>query len=367
MDTISKIETFDARVPLAAPLAVGSASITHRTYCLVRITTSDGIVGIGYSYSRGLPIAKIIDDVIAPLAIGNTAEDPDQIRKQILAFNWQSAEHGTFTAAVSAVDVALHDVLGKRTNKSIASLFGSTKVSVPIYSVVGYHYGDDESGLIEEINVAKTRGIKSFKIVIGAKSPERDALRLAVLRKEIGEKAEIAVDAFRTLKTLENAVTRVNLIKEYGISFVEDPFLESEGPLAIELREATGVPVSFGESLASSKMCAQVLHYNQTDVLRLDALVVGGVSEFFTAAKAAEKYGKTIATHIHTELHSQLVATIPNLYSGGMEYLDPVYEIDLFHHLLVNPIQIVDGCAVLSQSPGFGFEWDWDAIHHYSK
>ena len=367
MDTIGKIEVFDARVPLAQPLSVGSASITHRTYCVVRITTADGIIGIGYSYSRGLPIAKIIEDVISPLALGSTSENPDHIRNQILAFNWQSAEHGTFTAAVSAVDMALHDIMGKRANKSLASLFGSTKSSIPIYSVVGYHYGHDEVGLIEEIRFAQSRGITSFKIVIGAKTPERDAIRMKILRREIGNVAEIAVDAFRTFKTLENAITRVNLIKEFGISFVEDPFLESEGRLAIALREATGVPVSFGESLASSKMCAQVLDYNQTDVLRLDALVVGGVSEFFAASKLADEKGKTIATHIHTEMHSQLVASIPNLYSGGMEYLDPVYEIDLFHHLLVKPIQIIDGSAVLSQDPGFGIEWDWDAILHYSR
>ena len=76
MDLINSIETFEARVPLPAPLAVGSARITHRTYSVVKITTSDGIVGVGYCYSRGLPMAKIIDDVMTPVAIGQTAESP---------------------------------------------------------------------------------------------------------------------------------------------------------------------------------------------------------------------------------------------------------------------------------------------------
>ena len=69
----------------------------------------------------------------------------------------------------------------------------------------------------------------------------------------MGDSSYIAVDAFRTFGSLENAIERVNLIKEYDIAFVEDPFLESEGIMAIALRDATGVPVSFGESLASSK------------------------------------------------------------------------------------------------------------------
>lgn len=367
MDAISRIETFEARVPLPKALAVGSSRITHRTYSIVKVTTTDGITGVGYCYSRGLPIKTIIDNSIAPVALGKSAESPEEVRKLVVAFNWWAAEHGTVTAGISALDIALHDIAGKRAGKSVASLLGSTTSEIPVYSVVGYHYGSDESGLEEEINHALERGIKSFKIVVGADTPERDARRLKVLRNGVGDSAYIAVDAFRTFKTLENGINRVNLIKEYGISFVEDPFLESEGVLAIALREATGVPVSFGESLASSKMIEQVLHYNQVDVLRIDALIVGGVSEFLKAADYANKKGKTYATHIHTEIHSQIAAAAPNLYLGGLEYLDPRYEIDLFHHLLIKPIEIRDGKAILSKGSGFGIQWDWEAVKRFSS
>lgn len=353
-------------MPLRQPLAVGAARITHRTYSIVKVTTTDGIIGVGYCYSRGLPMAKIIDDVMTPLALGQTAESPNQIRKLVLAFNWQSAEHGSLTSAASALDIALHDIVGKRIGKSVASMLGATVSEVPIYSVLGYHYGPDESGLKDEIDYALASGICSFKIIIGGDTPKRDAQRLEVLRSKVGNSVLIGADAFRTLKTLENAVNRVNLIKDYGISFVEDPFLESEGTLAIALREATGVPVSFGESLASSKMAAQVLDYDQVDILRIDALVIGGVSEFMQAASYAHEKGKTYSTHIHSEVHSQLAAATPNLYAGGLEYLDPSYEIDLFHHLLVKPIEIKNGSAILSTEPGFGIQWDWDAIRHFS-
>ncbi|MDP1852506.1 MAG: mandelate racemase/muconate lactonizing enzyme family protein [Candidatus Planktophila sp.] len=367
MDRINSIETFETRVPLPQPLSVGSALITHRSYSVVRITTEDGITGVGYCYSRGLPITKIIDDVMTPVIIGKTSESPHEIRRLVLGFNWQSAEHGTLTAGLSAIDIALNDIGGKRLGKSIASMLGAQLSELPIYSVVGYHYGKDEAGLEEEIDFALSRGINSFKIVFGAETPERDVKRLKVLREKVGDSVLIAVDAFRTLSNLENAITRVNLIKEFGISFVEDPFLESEGVAAIALREATGVPVSFGESLASSKMAEQALYYNHVDVLRIDALVIGGVSEFLKAVEYANSKGKTFATHIHTEIHSQLAAATPNLYPGGLEYLDPRYEIDLFHHLLLNPIEIRNGKAILNTEPGFGIQWDWQAIERYSS
>jgi L-alanine-DL-glutamate epimerase-like enolase superfamily enzyme len=367
MDAISRIETFEARVPLPRPLSVGSSQLTHRTYSIVKVTTTDGITGVGYCYSRGLPIANIIDNSISPVALGKTAESPEDVRKAVVAFNWWAAEHGTVTAGISALDIALHDIAGKRAGKSVASLLGSTTTEIPIYSVIGYHYGQDESGLEEEIEYALQRGIGSFKIVVGADTPERDERRLKVLRNKIGDSALIAVDAFRTFKTLDNAIKRVNLIKEYGISFVEDPFLESEGLMAIALRDATGVPVSFGESQASSQMIKQVIDYNQVDVLRIDALIIGGVGEFMKAANYAASKGKTYATHIHTEIHSQIAAAAPNLYLGGLEYLDPRYEIDLFHHLLIKPIEIKNGKAVLSTKPGFGIEWDWEAIKRFSS
>jgi L-alanine-DL-glutamate epimerase-like enolase superfamily enzyme len=367
MDGISRVETFEARVPLAQPLSVGSAQITHRTYTVVRITTNDGLVGMGYCYSRGLPISKIIDAVMSPVIIGKDSKDPDEIRKIILGFNWQSSEHGTLTSGLSAIDIALFDIAGKRAGVSVSKLLGSTVKEIPVYSVVGYNYGDNEIGLEKEVNDALERGIKSFKIVVGAKEPERDANRLKILRSLVGVNAKIAVDAFRTFGSLDNAINRVNLLKEYDLSFVEDPFLESEGLLSIALRDATGVPVSFGESLASSKMAMQVVDYNQVDVLRVDALVIGGVKEFIKAADYAHSKGKTYATHIHTEIHSQLAGATSNLFMGGLEYLDPKYEIDLFHHLLHEPIEIHDGNAVLSSEPGFGIHWDIESVKKFGS
>ena len=367
MDAISRIETFEARVPLPQPLSVGTAKITHRTYSVVRITTNDGLIGMGYCYSRGLPISKIIDDVMTPVVLGKNSESPDEIRKLILGFNWQSGEHGTVTSGLSAIDIALHDIAGKRVGKSISKLLGATVSEIPIYSVVGYHYGDNEIGLEEEVNHALKRGIKSFKIVVGARDPQRDANRLRTLRKLVGDSSYIAVDAFRTFGSLENAIERVNLIKEYDIAFVEDPFLESEGILAIALRDATGVPVSFGESLASSKMAAQVIDYNQVDVLRIDALVIGGVNEFLKAANYAHAKGKSYATHIHSEIHVQLASLTSNMYPGGLEYLDPRYEIDLFHHLLHKPLEIRAGNAIISSEPGFGIDWNMEAVKRFSS
>lgn len=369
MATLENIETFEAKIPLGKPLAVGAAKITHRTYTIVKVTSSEGQIGVGYCYSRGLPMKKIIDEVMSPIAIGSeliSMESIVQLSQKILAFNWQSAEHGTLTAALSAIDVALHDLLAKKLRKSVASMLGATAEQIPVYSVIGYEYGLNDLEFQKEVDYALSRGIHSFKIIIGGDSPERDMQRIKLLRETSGPDVLIGADAFRTFKTLDNAITRVNLIKDFNISFIEDPFLESEGIISGKLRDATGVPVSYGESLASSKMVAQILDHNECDILRIDALVIGGVGEFLAAAKLAEKHGKSYSTHIHTEIHSQLAGATNNLYQGGLEYLDPINEIDLFHQLLHKPIQIENGNAIISKDPGFGIDWDWQRINFFS-
>ena len=366
MEKIVKIEAVEAKVPLPEPVTVGTTVFKVRTYTVVKVITSSGVQGVGYSYSRGLPIKEIIENMLAPVVVGKHIEESENIRKEILATYWHSAEHGTFTAAVSAVDVALWDDRGKLQQKSIAALLGQKRDFLPICYVIGYKYGADESGLARDVERALADGIRSFKMVVGAGTAERDGDRMKVVRDLVGKSAKIGVDAFRSLKNVDDAVKRVELMQPFDLDFIEDPFLESEGLMAIELREKTGVRIAFGESQFGHRGIANLVHNNYVDLVRVDALVVGGVQEFLASAEIARKKGLQVSTHIHSEIHAPLAATIENLYEGGLEYMDPRLDVDLVHLLMKNPLQIKDGHFPISDQPGFGIDWDWEAISRYS-
>ncbi|NDA39244.1 MAG: mandelate racemase/muconate lactonizing enzyme family protein, partial [Actinobacteria bacterium] len=323
MAKISSIEAFEANVPLPEPIAVGSTVLKARTYTIVRVRCEDGLEGIGYCYSRGLPIKEIVLNMIAPVVIGKVVENSEDIRAEVLATYWHSAEHGTFTAAVSAVDIAIWDALGKMQNKSVAQILGQKHHSLPVSYVVGYKYGSDESGLIADVENAISRGVKNFKLVVGAGTPERDVNRMKVIRDRIGEAGRIGADAFRSFKSVDDATKRVNALKEFDLAFIEDPFLESQGDLVLELRAQTGVMVAVGESQFGHRGIANMVRHRYVDLVRVDALVVGGVKEFLLSAEIARNSGLRISTHIHSEVHAQLAATIDNLDIGGLEYMDP--------------------------------------------
>lgn len=365
MEKIAKLECLDAKVPLPEPIKVGSATISYRTYTIVKITTESGIEGIGYCYSRGLPISKIIEEMLLPIVVGADLNLPEKIRQEMLATYWHSGEHGIFTAAISAIDIALWDGLGKASNSSVARLLGQVKSSLQICTVIGYKYGEDETELISEIEYAQQKGITSFKMVVGADTWQRDANRAKLVRELIGPTGKLAVDAFRSFKDLDDGIRRVKALMPYDLSFVEDPFLESQGILAARLRERTGALIAFGESQFGHRGIAQLVLQDYVDVVRLDSLLIGGVKEFLLGAAIASAKGLTVATHIHSEIHAQLAATINNLYTGGLEYLDPKFQVDLFHELILNPLEVKNGEIEVSAAPGFGIQWDWEAIFSF--
>lgn len=366
MEKIERLQVYEVKVPLPEPVLVGTTVFKVRTYTVVRIFTTSGIEGVGYCYSRGLPIKEIIENMLATIVLERDIEDSENIRADILATYWHSAEHGTFTAAVSAVDIAIWDAIGKMKSQSIAQLLGQKKTALPISYVIGYKYGNDESGLVKDVEYALTQGITSFKMVVGAGSAERDGTRMKTVRELVGPAGKIGVDAFRSLKGVEDAVQRVNELKPYDLDFIEDPFLESQGVMAIELREQTGVKIAFGESQFGHRGIFNLVHNNYVDVVRVDALVVGGIKEFILSTEVAHKKGLKVSTHIHSEIHAPLAACIENLYEGGLEYMDPRLNIDLVHLLMKNPIQIVNGEFPISNDPGFGIEWDWEAIGKFA-
>lgn len=316
-DPIEQVECFDVQVPHAAPLQIGSAVISSRSYTLVRVRCASGVEGVGYTFSRGLPVAKLAANLFPQVLVGADATLPEQRRADVLRAYWPANDHGTFTAAVSAVDLALWDATGHRLGSSIAGLLGQARREVPACIVLGYAYDDNDATLRRQLEQAMAYRPRGLKLIVGGASPERDAQRVGLARSIAGLDMLLAVDAFRSFTGLDDAMRRVRLLEPYDLSFVEDPFSELLAPLAVQLRNQTGALIGLGESLAGHRSIARLVDSTAVDVVRLDALVIGGIREFMAAAGVASAAGLPVVTHVHPEVHIQLAAVLTNLYPGG--------------------------------------------------
>jgi L-alanine-DL-glutamate epimerase-like enolase superfamily enzyme len=257
--------------------------------------------------------------------------------------------------------------MGKRLGVPVARLLGQARDRVPLCVVVGYVYDENDATLRRELEHAVALGARSVKMVVGSGSPERDAARVGLARSIIGPDRLLAVDAFRSFVDLDDALRRVRALQPHDLSFLEDPFSETLAPLAAELRRRTGMSIALGESLAGHRLVRGLLDADAGDVIRLDALVIGGVREFMAAAGLASAHGRPVATHVNTEIHVQFAAALPNLYAGGIEYMPAEFGLDTLHRLLRNRLEIGDGLMVVPGAPGFGMDWDWDAVRRFAR
>jgi L-alanine-DL-glutamate epimerase-like enolase superfamily enzyme len=368
-DPIQEVTCFSCSVPLPTPLLVGHATVTRRHYDLVRLRTASGLEGVAYAFGRGLPITRIVEDALTPLLIGADSSLPELIRRHLSASHWPYAERGLFSVAASAVDLALWDMMGKRLGVPVADLLGKLRNEVPICAVGGYvrRTPEDVSVLQEEMAGFVALGCKAVKIPIGADDPSADVRRLTAVREVVGSRCTVVVDAFRSFTSLEDALRRLRLLECFDLSYVEDPFSESLSSLVADLRRRTGMLIGLGENLGGHRAFHDLIESGAVDVVRCDATVVGGVREFMAATALASARGLEVSTHVHPPIHVHFGAALPNLHPAGLEYMDPAAGLDGLHELLNTQLEIRAGYALVPDRPGFGIDWNWDAVKRYSN
>jgi L-alanine-DL-glutamate epimerase-like enolase superfamily enzyme len=368
--TIEDVAVYSCRVPLPRPLLIGSARVTHRQYDVVRVRTVDGSEGAAYAFGRGLPVAQIVRDALAPLLVGADASALERVRERLTSAYWPVADRGLFVVAVSVVDLALWDMLGRRLDASVAEILGRRSAAVPICGVGGYLRegdGSDTRALQADVERLLALGCCAIKVVVGGGTPDEDVVRLAAVREVAGDDCLLVVDAFRSFSSLADALVRIDRLGQFNLAYLEDPFSETVPQLSNELRRRTGVLVGLGESLSGHRAFRDLIAADAVDVVRCDATVVGGVREFMSTAALASAHGLPVSTHVHPDIHVHFAAALGNLHPAGLEYIDPESGIDALHELLASQLEIAGGCAVIPERPGFGLDWDWAAVEWYDQ
>ncbi len=367
-DPIREVTWFSCAVPLPRPLTVGAATVTRRTYDVIRIRTAGGLEGAAYAFSRGLPIARIGEKALEPLLLGADVRMPELVRKRLNDAHWPYAERGLFAVAVSTVDLALWDLLGKRLDVPLAELLGRWRSEVPICAVGGYRHQAalDLAELQSEMASFIALGCGSVKITIGTDDAADDVRRIAAVREVVGDSCTLVVDAFRSFRSLEDALRRLRLLEQFDIAYVEDPFSEAVAPLVADLRRRSGMLIGLGESLSGHRAFRELIAAGAVDVVRCDATVVGGVREFLATAALASAAGLEVSGHLQPGVHVHFGAAVTNFHPAGLEVALASSGIDAFHELLDTQLELRDGCALVPARAGLGLDWNWAAVARYA-
>ncbi|MBT2274983.1 mandelate racemase/muconate lactonizing enzyme family protein [Rhodococcus qingshengii] len=375
---ITSVLARNVAVPLATPTRIATRDIVTRNYLLITIQTDSGIEGLGYAYSGTLggdTLVKSVEDIIAPLVIGEDAHDISRLWSRVYQEGLLAGRRGLLIRALSAVDVALWDAKAKEAGLPLASyLGGDVHRPLPAYASGGYYqHGDsDPAGSVtQEIELNRERGFTDHKIKVGGLSVAEDAARIGAAFEVIGDNGRLAIDANNAYRNVPEALTAIRAFEraagDHQIWWYEEALSPDNFAGHADLVRRVDTPIATGEIHQTRWDFRQIIEQRAADILQLDVGVLGGITEYLKVAHAAETFDLPVAPHWHANVHAQLAAASTNTLV--VEHFLLEKDIYNFERLLTEETRLryADNQVFLSDRPGIGIEFDEDAIASFTK
>lgn len=341
---------------------------------ILRIETDDGLVGwgegknaAGSSGTYGA-LVHLLNNEVAPRLIGRNAGDITAIWEML--YNGvrhesaasaghampELARRGLTTAAISAVDIALWDILGKHLAQPVWQLLGGRKADrLPAYASGGWaDAGNIGAQLQSYIDIG---GFKAVKMRVGAMDglPHASAERVKAARAALGPGIDIMVDAHGTY-TVAEAKRFAHMVADCDLAWFEEPVIADDKPGIAELRAAISIPIATGESEATRFAFRDLVQLRAADILQPDPAFCGGITEAMRIAALASAFNLRFAPHLWAGAPCffaglQICAAAPSSflieYSCGAN--------PMIFDLIEGDISANDGMVAIPDGPGLGF------------
>ncbi len=352
---IASYTTQAVRVPREhAPFAKGGDEIDFVT---VRLRTDDGIEGIGYAGFAPQVMTAALHAAVAGLCGVTVGMDPmntEEIGSRLFRAGGSGSPGGLVTRAISAIDVALWDIKGKALGLPVYKLLGAYRDRVPTYAS-GYLWRSfDLDMLTSHGKRLVDEGFTSMKFRLGAeKTIAAEVARLRTMRDAVGPDVELMID-INQLWDVNRAITIGREMREYGITWLEDPTTFDDFSGLAKIADALDTPIAAGEYVYGIAPFSQMIAQRSIDIVMVDLLRVGGITQWMKVAHMAEAHNLPVVTHLAPEVLVHALAAVPNGLT--VEYMP--WSFPLFKW--VPPA--VDGHIELPQTPGFGLEFDEDVL-----
>lgn len=358
---IREVRAYTLQIPLPQTIYIGNLIIKHRDYVFVEIETDDGLKGHGFGFARDGRVSDCVMTNLRPLLIGEDAWWTERLWDRMYMQTRYLGRKGMMMRAISAVDIALWDLKAKQAGLPLWALLGGMNKQVPAYVAGGYYRdGEGLDAIAEEYAAYRDAGYRGAKMKVGAASFREDLQRVERARRAIGNEMELMVDFNGVLRTAKEALRFADQLQPYDIAFIEEPFLMDNRDAMREFRAHTRIPVAIGEDESGRWAFKELLAQETLDILRHDATLAGGISEWVKITHLGLAYQKPIYPHWFPELHIHLAAAFPGCL--GVEIIPPASGIMNFHKLVHNPLTQQDGYAEAPEAPGLGLDWNWNVI-----
>ncbi|MGH2354228.1 MAG: mandelate racemase/muconate lactonizing enzyme family protein [Chloroflexota bacterium] len=373
---IEDVEVAWIQLPLPMGRGLSGGPITSSTDLVCRISTADGVRGIGEARGAPLPVmAEIVNEGLRPLLIGEDAAATQYLWTKVEEALFgddhptrpKAWERRALLGAMAAVDLALWDVKARAAGLSVCRLLGGQPHPVPAYISSGFYVeGQSLAAMAQEtLEELAARGFSATKIRVGRGEPEDSVARVRAVREAVGPDVKLMVDANQAWDTGE-AIAHAHAIEPYNLTWLEEP-LPSPGRPHRTTRQVkdwdaetgrvaahTAIPIASGENHVTLEECRDLVDQGHVRYVQFDCIKNGGVTEFVKVAAYAEAKGVLLAPHHVPHFHVQLAAAFP--HAAWVEVFDNAKQHVAWPDLFPGYPEVRDGQMACPDQPGWGFD-----------
>ncbi|WP_390532942.1 arabinonate dehydratase [Sulfurisphaera ohwakuensis] len=348
-------------------LAVKALAEHPMEIVVTEIETSDGYVGYGESLAYGCSdaVKVTIDKILKPLLLNEDEELIENLWDKMYKATLRFGRRGIVIAGISGIDIALWDIMGKKTKKPIYKLLGGAKKKIRAYITGGYYSEKkDLERLKDEVAYYVKMGFKGVKIKIGGKSMNEDLERLKAVREVVGDDVRIAVDA-NNVYTFEEALKMGKELEKLNIWFFEEPIQTDLLDLSAELAKELEVPIAGYETAYTRWEFYEIMRKKAVDIVQTDAMWTGGISEMMKIGNMAKVMGYSLIPH-YSAGGISLIANLHVASALGTEWIEMhLRRNDLRDKIFKEQIEIDDGHLVTPDRPGLGYTLREGVLEEY--
>ncbi len=334
---------------------------------IIEVFTDEGLVGIGSAMtSKALVEAAV--KLLRPIVIGERADEPARVSEKLRQSTFWQGRGGAVEHAISGIDIALWDLMGKICNQPVARLLGGYyRDRIKPYGSILF---DEPGRLRDKLQHTVARGFKAIKMgwrPFGRRDRKTDELLVKTARDTVGPGVELMVDAGGSEQFWPHgykwALETAKMLASYQVVWFEEPLSPDDLEGFIELRRHAPLPIATGEVLTRRQSFRPFLERHAVDIIQPDCTKCGGLTEAWRIGWMANEHNILLVPHgwntavgLAADLH--LTAALP--VARYVEFLTPSPYLD---ELITEPFRPdADGLLRVPTAPGLGIQLNSEAM-----
>jgi len=299
-------------------------------------------------------------EALAELTIGEDPLDIEAVIGKLKAATASAGPGGIAMLALAAIDIALWDIKGKALNRTVSSLLGGFRKRVPTYASGALMRGFPLAHVEKAAAALVKKGFRQMKTQLalpGDTNPEKEIERIRTVRNAIGYEIDLMCDINQRWD-VRQAISIGKRVDEYRLFWLEDVTAHDDYAGLARVAAALDTPVAGGEYVYGIVPFRHMLEARSVDIVMVDLLRAGGISQWVKIAGMAEAFNLPIVNHLAPEISVHLVAAVPNGLT--VEYMP--WSARLFEEVP----QPVKGELAVPDQPGLGLKFDREALKRFS-